>query len=80
MLCWMLVQEGQTAVRFDPELRRDYYRLKFRRGASVAHVAVARKLALRLDWRLCKQAEAVQAAQPVRPCLSMGELKLPSII
>ncbi len=29
MLRWLLVEAAHTAVRFDPELPRDYYRLKF---------------------------------------------------
>ncbi len=33
-----LVEAAQTAVRFDPELPRDYQRSKFRCGASVAKI------------------------------------------
>ncbi len=36
MLRWLLVEAGQSAAQFDPELRRKYQRLKFRRGAKVA--------------------------------------------
>jgi transposase len=40
MMRCLLVEAAQTALRFDPELRRDYLRLKFRRGVSgVAKVA-----------------------------------------
>jgi transposase len=42
MMRWLLMEVGQTAARFDPELLRLYQRLKFRRGANVAKVAVAR--------------------------------------
>jgi len=52
MMRWLLVEAGQTAVRFDTELLRLYKRLKFRRGANVAKVAVARKLAVKLYWML----------------------------
>ncbi len=52
MLRFLLVEAAQTASRFDPELQRDYQRLKFRRGPGVAKVAIARKLAVRLYWRL----------------------------
>ncbi len=52
MVRWLLVEAAQTAVRFDPELQRLYQRLKFRRGGSVAKVAVARKLAVKLYWML----------------------------
>jgi len=55
MMRWLLVEAGHIAARFDPELRRDYVRLKFRRGTSVAKVAIARKLAVRLYWRLREQ-------------------------
>lgn len=66
MTRWLLVEAAQTAARLDPELHRVYYRLKFRRGASVAKVAVARKLAVKLYWRLRNPAQAVKAAQPAR--------------
>jgi len=52
MLRWLLVEAGQSAAQFDPELRRVYQRLKFRRGAKVAKVALARRLAVRLYWLL----------------------------
>lgn len=53
---WLLVEAGQTAARKDPELRRIYQRLKFRRGSQIAKVAVARRLAVRLYWMLRSQA------------------------
>ncbi len=52
MMRSLLVEAGHTAARFDPELQRVYQRLKFRRGASVAKVAIARKLAVRMYWML----------------------------
>jgi len=52
LLRWLLVEAAQQAVRFDPELRQDYQRLKFRRGHAVAKVAIARKLAVRMYWML----------------------------
>ena len=58
LLRHLLIEAAQAAAKYDPELRRDYLRLKFRRGISgVAKVAVARKLAVRLYWKL-------RAAQP----------------
>lgn len=57
MMRWLLVEAGQTAARLDPELRRVYQRLKFRRGSSVAKVAIARKLAVRLYWMLRSRAD-----------------------
>jgi len=52
MLRWLLVEAGQSAARFDPELRRKYRRLKLRRGKNVAKVALARQMAVRLYWLL----------------------------
>ena len=63
MMRWLLVEAGQSAAQFDPELRRKYLRLKFRRGAKVAKVAIARQLAVRLYWTL-RQGET--APSPVR--------------
>lgn len=57
MLRFLLVEAAQTASRGDPELRRDYLRLKFRRGSAVAKVAIARKLAVRLYWKLREVAQ-----------------------
>jgi transposase len=56
MLRWLLVEAGHTAARLDPELRRVYQRLKFRRGGRVAKVAIARRLAVRLYWCLRRSA------------------------
>jgi len=52
MMRYLLTEAAQGASRLDPELRRDYQRLKFRRGSAVAKVAIARKLAVRLYWKL----------------------------
>ena len=49
---YLLVEAAHVASRFDPELRRNYQRLQFRRGSAVAKVAIARKLAVRLYWKL----------------------------
>lgn len=60
MLRYLLVQAAQTTSQFDPSLRRDYQRLKFRRGHSaVAKVGVARKLAVCLYWKLHEASAAV---------------------
>jgi transposase len=48
LLRFLLVEAAQTASRYDPALRRAYRRLAFRKGAAIAKVAVARKLAIRL--------------------------------
>ncbi len=52
MVRWLLVEAAQQAMRFDPALRQDHLRLKFRRGHAVAKVAIARKLAVRMYWQL----------------------------
>jgi transposase len=48
LMRFLLVEAAQTASRYDPRLRRAYRRLAFRKGAPIAKVAVARKLAIRL--------------------------------
>jgi transposase len=74
MMRYLLVQAAQTASQSDPELRRDYRRLKFRRGHSaVAKVALARKLAVRLYWKLR------EAAQPVPPVRMQGSPSYPMV-
>ena len=52
MMRHLLGEAAQTVSRFDTELRRTYQRLKFRRGSGVAKVAIARRLAVRLYWKL----------------------------
>jgi len=52
MLRWLLVEAGHGVAQFDPQLRRKYQRLTFRRGRNVAKVAMARQLAVRLYWKL----------------------------
>jgi transposase len=66
MLRGLLSEAAQTASQFDPELRRHYRRLKFRRSSGVAKVAIARKLAVRLYWKLR------EAAAPVPPARTQG--------
>ena len=55
MLRGLLVEAGHTAARLDAELRQDYQRLRLRRGGSVAKVAIARKLAVRMYWMLRRE-------------------------
>ncbi len=47
-LRFLLVEAGQTAARYDPQLKRFYRRLALRKNRGVAKVAVARKLATRI--------------------------------
>jgi transposase len=60
MMRSLLVEAGHSAARLDAELRRDYQRLKLRRGSGVAKVAIARKLAVRMYWMLRAQASYAQ--------------------
>jgi len=46
----LLVEAAHSAVEGDPELGRCYRRLAMRKSRSIAVVAVARKLAVRLWW------------------------------
>ena len=73
MLRFLQVETAQTASIYDPELRRDYQRLKFRRGSGVAKVAIARKLAVRLYGKLR------EAAQPVPPAPMQGSPASPVV-
>ncbi len=73
MMRWLLNEAAQTAARYDEDLRRDYQRIKFRRGAAVAKIAIARKLAVRLYWKLR------EAAQPVPPARLQGSPACPLV-
>jgi transposase len=73
MARFLLVEAAQTAARYDEELRRDYQRLKFRRGTAIAKVAIARKLAVRLYWKLRKQ------NNPVPPARMQGSSEHPVV-
>ena len=68
MMRWLLVEAGQSAAQYDAELRRKYQRIKFRRGAKVAKVALARQLAVRLYWlwREASVEASSNQAPPVR--------------
>jgi transposase len=66
MMRWLLIEAAWIAIRKDPELRRVHQRLAFRRGPKIAAVAVARKLAVKLYWRL-RDFEEKNAPQPPAP-------------
>ena len=69
-LRFLLVEAGQTAARYDPQLKRFYQRLAGRKNRSLAKVAVARKLATRLylmlreDWTYAQLCQAVMQVSP----------------
>jgi transposase len=48
----LLVEATRTAVRLDPDFRKQYEHCCCRRPSAVATVAAARKLAIRLYWML----------------------------
>jgi len=60
MVRWLLIEAANHTARFDPQLRQEYQRLKFRRGNAVAKVAIARKLAVRMYWMLRSGADYAQ--------------------
>ena len=51
MARWLLAQVAYQALRKDGRLREWYKRIKRRRGASIARVAVMRKLAT-IVWHM----------------------------
>jgi transposase len=51
----LLVEAAQVAVRYDPQLRREYLHRCHQKPKNVAKVAAARKLAIRLYWMLRTQ-------------------------
>src|SRR5579885_3379474 len=69
-LRFVLVEAGQTAARYDPQLKRFYRRLAMRKNRGLAKVAVARKLATRLylmlreDWTYAQLNQAVMQVSP----------------
>jgi transposase len=69
-LRFLLVEAGQTAARYDPQLQRFYRRLAVRKHRSLAKVAVARKLATRLylmlreNWTYAQLCQAVMQVSP----------------
>jgi hypothetical protein len=60
---WVLVEAAQSAVRYEPQMRRDYLRLAHRKSRAVAKVAAARKLAVRLYWMLRGEMDYAQLIQ-----------------
>ena len=55
MLRSRLVEAAQIAVRFDPEMKKQYLHRCHQKPKGVAKVAAARKLAVRLYWMLRTQ-------------------------
>jgi transposase len=59
----LLVEAAQSAVRHEPQLRREYQRLAQRRCRALAKVAIARKLAVRMYWMLREEVDYAQLLQ-----------------
>jgi len=71
----LLVEAAQSAVRHEPQMRREYQRLSQRRCGALAKVAIARKLAVRLYWMLREDvdyAQLLQGSYAGRPESSRG--------
>ena len=62
----LLVEAAQSAVRHEPQMRREYQRLAQRRCRALAKVAMARKLAVRLYWMLREEVDYAQLIQGSR--------------
>lgn len=80
-LRFLLVEAGQSAVRYDPQLKRFYRRLATRKNRGVAKVAVARKLATRLYLMLREEwtyAQLCQAVLQVSPSHSVVKQQKPT--
>jgi len=54
LLRFLLVEAAQVTVRSIPEWRSTYFHLAMRRGRKIAKVAMARRLAVQMFWRLRK--------------------------
>ena len=59
----LLVEAAQSAVRHEPQMRREYRRLAQKKGRAIAKVAMARKLAVRLYWMLRGSKDYAQLVQ-----------------
>ncbi len=76
---YLLTEAAQTAARYDEELRRNYRRLKFRRGSAVAKVAIAQKLAVRLYWILRNQSAPTVHMQGTSRKPAVGQRLAPRV-
>jgi transposase len=61
-LRWVLVEAATVAVRHDLAMKQMYWRLVERRGKSIAKVAMARRLLVRLYWMLRRRKQALRSA------------------
>lgn len=76
LMRFLLVEAAGIASRYDPRLQRAYRRLAFRKGAAIAKVAVARKLAIRLFIMLRDQIDYTEFCRRGSHAGMLGELAL----
>jgi transposase len=76
LMRFLLVEAAQTASRYDARLRRAYRRLAFRKGAAIAKVAVARKLAIRLFIMLRDQIDYAEFCRRGSHAGMLGDVAL----
>ena len=62
MARWLLAQVTRNALRKDARLREWFKRIKRRRGANIARVAVMRKLAT-IIWHMLSKRQAYAACR-----------------
>ena len=63
LLRFLLIESAHAVVRYEPEWRRRFLHLAWRRGRPIAKVAMARRLAVRLYWMWRKGWDYQQALQ-----------------
>jgi transposase len=76
LMRFLLVEAAGVASRYDPGLKRVYRRLAFRKGAAIAKLAVARKLAIRLYIMLRDQIDYPEFCRRGSHAGMLGELAL----
>ena len=74
ILRFLLVEAAQATVRKNPEWRSKYFHLALRRGRSIAKVAMARRLAIRLYWMWREKKEYQQTRSFVSHAGQPGNL------
>jgi hypothetical protein len=76
MARWLLAQMVHKVLRKDARLRKWYKRIKRRRGASIARVAVMRKLATIIWHMLTKRKTYAECRELAAACATaQGEKK-----
>jgi transposase len=76
LLRFLLVEAGQSATHQDEGLRRTYKRLTFRKGRSIAKVAIARKLLIRMYIMLRDQIDYAEFCRRGSHAGMLGEVAL----